>query len=78
MKSVTLTDHNLDYPWDHAAYDHPDHMLRFYLEEAFPGAVVTPRDNQTASVTPYFLLVNNGFIRGPIYKGEFTKDDMRQ
>ena len=45
------------------------------MEKAFPKTIATM--NHTQSVKPYYLLLNNGFIRGPIYKGEFTKDDER-
>ncbi|KAG8896073.1 hypothetical protein FRC01_012025, partial [Tulasnella sp. 417] len=64
------------YNWDHQKYNKhaKDHVLNFYMNEVFP-AIVNTKDTTTGQPNPYFLLLNNGFIRGPIYKGEFTKDD---
>ncbi|KAG8896813.1 hypothetical protein FRC01_011611, partial [Tulasnella sp. 417] len=64
------------YNWNHQKYSKhaKDHVLNFYMNEVFP-AVINTKDTTTGQPNPYFLLLNNGFIRGPIYKGEFTKDD---
>ncbi|KIO16609.1 hypothetical protein M407DRAFT_33736 [Tulasnella calospora MUT 4182] len=62
------------YNWDHEKYtkDAKNHVLNFYMNEVFP-AVVT-KNVGTEEPNPYFLLLNNGFMRGPVYNGEFTKD----
>ncbi|KAG8995795.1 hypothetical protein FRB90_000092, partial [Tulasnella sp. 427] len=64
------------YHWDHEKYSKnaKDHVLNFYMNEVFPD-VVNARDDATGEKRPYFVLLNNGFMRGPIYKGEFTKND---
>ncbi|KAG8951307.1 hypothetical protein FRC04_006547 [Tulasnella sp. 424] len=64
------------YNWDHEKYSThaKDHVLNFYINEVFPE-IVNTKNNTTGEPNPYFLLVNNGFMRGPIYQGKFTKDD---
>ncbi|KAG8951305.1 hypothetical protein FRC04_006545 [Tulasnella sp. 424] len=64
------------YNWDHEEYSKhaKDHVLNFYTNEVFPE-IVSTKNITTGKPNPYFLLVNNGFMRGPIYQGKFTKDD---
>ncbi|KAG8974218.1 hypothetical protein FRC05_007794 [Tulasnella sp. 425] len=59
------------YPWDTKRYEEGDplHALNLYRNVAFPE-VVPPKDSG-----PYALLLNNGFIRGPLYAGTFTLND---
>ncbi|KAG8901402.1 hypothetical protein FRC00_007328 [Tulasnella sp. 408] len=74
---MSLTDEgDKSYHWDHEKYtkDAKDHVLNFYINEVFPD-VVTTKNATTGEPNPYFLLLNNGFMRGPIYQGKFTKDD---
>lgn len=47
--------------------------MSFYLNEVIPKTLIKP--DIAGHPEPYFLLVNNGFMRGSIYAGEFTKDD---
>ncbi|KAG8974219.1 hypothetical protein FRC05_007795 [Tulasnella sp. 425] len=60
-----------DYPWDTQVYnqDDPLHALNLYRNVAFPD-VVPPKDSG-----PYALLLNDGFMRGPLYGGAFTLND---
>ncbi|KAG8995796.1 hypothetical protein FRB90_000093 [Tulasnella sp. 427] len=51
-----------------------DDVLKFYMKQVFLD-VVNVRDNATGEKRPYFVLLNNGFMRGPIHKGELTKND---
>ncbi|KAG8931100.1 hypothetical protein FRC00_000892 [Tulasnella sp. 408] len=44
------------------------------MNEVFP-AIINTKNATTGEPDPYFLLLNNGFMRGPIYQGKFTKDD---
>ncbi|KAG9008836.1 hypothetical protein FRB90_008710 [Tulasnella sp. 427] len=64
------------YHWDHEKYSEnaKDRVLNFYMDQVFPD-VVNVRDAATGEKRPYFALLNNGLMRGPIYKGEFTKND---
>lgn len=55
-------------PCDTATALGPHHILTFYMDTVFPEVI-------NVNKTHYFLLVNNGFVRGPIYRGAFTKDD---
>ncbi|KAG8920841.1 hypothetical protein FRC01_000571, partial [Tulasnella sp. 417] len=60
-----------DYPWDDTEYSANNtlHAFNLYRNVAFPYAV-PPKDFE-----PYVLLLNNGFIRGPLYSGEFRQND---
>ncbi|KAG9044210.1 hypothetical protein FS837_008624 [Tulasnella sp. UAMH 9824] len=60
-----------DYPWDAKTYDENDplHSYNLYRNVAFPD-VVPPK-----GAGPYMLLLNNGFIRGPLYSGAFRLND---
>ncbi|KAG8997440.1 hypothetical protein FRB90_012500 [Tulasnella sp. 427] len=59
------------YPWDDKAFDpkDPHHSLNLWRNVAFPDIVPPPNSG------PYALLLNNGFIRGPLYSGNFTLND---
>ncbi|KAG8910273.1 hypothetical protein FRC00_008510, partial [Tulasnella sp. 408] len=60
-----------DYPWDTKEYNESDplHSYNLYRNVAFPD-VVPPK-----GAGPYMLLLNNGFIRGPLYSGAFRLND---
>ncbi|KAG8905905.1 hypothetical protein FRB99_007985 [Tulasnella sp. 403] len=64
------------YQWDFGTYspNSPNHILSFYMNTVVPDVVITKDANGISK--PYIVLLNNGFIRGPIYAGEFTKDDV--
>ncbi|KIO26730.1 hypothetical protein M407DRAFT_7693 [Tulasnella calospora MUT 4182] len=72
------------YNWDHEKYTKhaKDHVLNFYMDEVFP-AVVTTKDMTTGEPNPYFLLLNNGFMRVLLTNwiqmgdGKLTSDNLK-
>ncbi|KIO34476.1 hypothetical protein M407DRAFT_3202 [Tulasnella calospora MUT 4182] len=70
-EETSLRTQPLDYPWDTKKYSEndPHHAYNLYRNVAFPDVV--PHN----ASEPYVLLLNNGFIRGPLYNGSFTLND---
>lgn len=71
---MPLGAHLAAYEWDLAPYSPTaeNHILSFYMNKVIPSVIIKTTDGK---LNPYVLVLNNGFIRGPIYQGRFTKND---